>query len=157
MGWTAAMMIGSTLLSAAGTQQAGKAEQAQLDYQARQTEADAQSEREYGVVQASKIRKAGQRQLSETRANFSASGVDVNSGTPQTVNRALMQDIEEDALNSILDSNRRAQKLEAQAQGYRAGSSNVGTATTINTGATLLQGGARALGGWRGVGYANSN
>lgn len=157
MGWTAAMMIGSTLLSAAGTQQAGKAQQAQLDYQADQAQADAQAEREYGQVQASKIRKAGQQQISATRANFASSGVDVSQGTPQSVNRQLMQDIEEDALNTILDSNRRSKQLEAQAQGYRAGVQNVGTATRINTGATLLQGGARALGGWRGVGYANSN
>lgn len=149
MGWSAALMVGSTLLSAGGAYQSGKAQQAQLDYQARQAEADAKAEREYGQVQAAKIRKAGAKQLSETRASYAASGVDVNVGTPQTVNRAIMQDIEEDALNTILDSNRQAAKLEAQAQGYRAGSTNVGTATTINTGATLLSGASRVYGNWK--------
>lgn len=149
MGWAAVGYAAMTALSAAGTQQSGKAQQAQLDYQADQADADARAEREYGQVQAQKIRRAGQRQLSATRANFASSGVDVNSGTPQTVNRALMQDVEEDALNTILDSSRRAQKLEAQAQGYRAGSTNVGNATTINTGATLLSGANRVYGAWK--------
>lgn len=149
MGWGAGLMIGSTLLSASGTQQAGRAQQAQLNYQAQQAEADARAEREYGQVQAQKIRKAGARQLAETRASFASSGVDVNVGTPQTVNRAIMQDVEEDALNAILDSNRQADRLQAQAQGYRAGVTNVGNATRINTASTLLSGASQAYGNWR--------
>lgn len=149
MGWTAAMMLGGTLLSAAGGYQEGKAQQAQYKYQAAQAEADAQAEREAGQVAAQKIRKAGARQLSETKASYAASGVDVTTGTPQSVNRAIMQDIEEDALNAILDSNRKADRLKAQAQGYQSSASSTGTATTINTGATLLSGGAKAYGAWK--------
>lgn len=149
MGWAqAVMMVGSTLLSAAGDVQSGKAQSAQYEYQARQAEADAEAEREYGITQAQKIRKAGARQLAETRASYAASGVDVNVGTPQSVNRAITQDIEEDALNAILDGDYRSQKLKAQAQSYRAGASTASSASTINAGATLLGGGAKAYGAY---------
>ena len=71
MGWGQAIAMGvSTLLSASGERQAGKAQSAQYEYQARQAEADAQAEREYGITQAQKIRKAGARQLAETRASY---------------------------------------------------------------------------------------
>lgn len=149
MGWGQAIAMGvSTLLSASGERQAGKAQSAQYEYQARQAEADAQAEREYGITQAQKIRKAGARQLAETRASYAASGVDVNVGTPQDVNRAITQDIEEDALSAILDGDYRSQRLKAQAQAYRSGASTASTASTINAGSTLLSGGAKAYGAY---------
>lgn len=149
MGWVqAGLMIASTVMSAAGDRQAGKAQSAQYQYQAEQAEADAQAEREYGINQAAKIRKAGARQLAETRASYAASGVDVTQGTPQTVNRAITQDIEEDALNAMLDGDYRAKKLIAQSQSYSASSQNALTASRINTAGTLMEGGYRLSKGY---------
>ena len=142
--------VGSTLLGAYGQIQAGKQEQAWANYQAKQSEADANAERGAARVEAERIRKAGKRAQAEADAALAASGVDVSGeGTPVKINQEIKKNAEQDALLTIVGGNDRAKRLEADATASRIRGSQAASASRINAAGTLLGGAYDAASGWK--------
>lgn len=63
-----------------------------------------------GAMTADILRKKGKQAVSSARAQYGASGIDVNSGTAQVVQKEITQNAEMDALTAILQS-----KIESRA------------------------------------------
>jgi hypothetical protein len=142
--------IGATLVGAYGQYQAGKQQAEWANYQAKQTEADAQAEVGAARVEAERIRKAGKRALAEANAALAGSGVDVNgAGTPVVINQEIARGSEEDALLTIVGGKDRAARLMAEAAATRAQGQQAKTASLINATGTLLSGSYQAASGWR--------
>ena len=140
-----------TAISAFGTLQAGSAQKSQYEYQAKQANIDARNEASAAKVRADKIRKAAIQEQGAARANLAASGVDVNAGTSVEINRKIGQNSEEDALVEILNGDTSASRLRDQARNYKTAGKNASQASFLNSGSTLLQGGAQVYSGWRDI------
>lgn len=131
-----AFLVGSTALSAINQINQGNQQKKYYDYQAAQSEADAQAARELGEVQAEKIRKAGAGQQSEARAALAASGVEVTAGTPLKIYQEIDRRAEDDAHQAILSGGRQGNRYVSEARGSRmagevARSSGYGRASSV--------------------------
>ena len=113
MAWVA---IAAAVISAAQQYKQGQQAKAMGDWQQRQYAADAQAEREAGIVRANQIRKQGAREQSTARAALAGSGVDTGSGTPIRIEGEIARNTEEEALNEILYGSRKGTRLEQEGQ-----------------------------------------
>jgi len=138
-----------TAVSVLGSIQQGRQESAYAEYQAKQTEADAVAERSAAQIHAEKIRKAARLTQGEANASLAASGVDVGSGSAALINKSIGQNAEEDALTAILEGNRKADRMDAQGEGYKITGQNAKTASYYNAGGSLLAGGYQIAKGWK--------
>lgn len=142
------LMAGATAFSAVSSITRGQEEKNYRDYQAAQASADAQAEREYGVIQAAKTRRAGRAQQSEARAALSASGVEVGAGTPVLIQQEIDRRAEEDALQQILYGTRKGARLDQEAQGMRIAGDRARSGGYRGAVGSILGGGAEIADGW---------
>jgi hypothetical protein len=84
--------------------------------EARRALVDAAAYRDTSQIQAFKIRRQGGDVVSQARAAYGASNVNVNTGTAADVQVEIGKRANEDALNAILLGERQAQRLEDQAE-----------------------------------------
>jgi hypothetical protein len=143
------LAIGSTAFNAMGKIQEGQQKKQLYDYQAAQADADAQAEREMGMVRADKVRKAGQRTQSEATAALAASGVEVGAGTPLKIFEEIGADSEEAALQEILYGTRKGARLEQEAQLGRMAGRNARAEGYSGAVGSILSGGAAIAKGWK--------
>jgi hypothetical protein len=97
-------------------------------------------------VRAGKVRKAGRLVTSQARAAYGASGVEVDHGTPATVQGSIRRNVEEDALTELLTGKRRATVLRTQGAGDRLAGENAERAGYMGAATSLLQGAASYAG-----------
>lgn len=142
--------IASTAFSAVSQINQGRQEQKFRNYQADQAQADAQAEREVGMIKADKTRKAGRAQQSEARAALAASGVEVGAGTPLLIEGEIARSAEEDALQEMLYGSRKGTRLDTEAQGFRMAGENAAAAGRTKAIGSVLAGGKSLMSpGWR--------
>lgn len=91
---------------------------------ARMQRQDARSERAYGQSKAGRIRQAGEAELGAARASAAASGVKVGSGSVLMAEKQIVQNVEQDALSSILTGNNRAASLDESARYHQTAGFN---------------------------------
>jgi hypothetical protein len=91
---------------------------------ARMLRAEAAGERASAAQRAERIRKAGARELGQSRAGAAASGVKLTSESVLEAERQLTQNVEQDALLTILSGNNRARVGELSADYVQAGAIN---------------------------------
>jgi hypothetical protein len=118
------------------------AQAGQLDYQAK-------VERDAGLKTAEIIRRAGRRQVGAGNAAYAAAGVQVGAGSAAEVERQTMIDVEHDAYQSILQGERRAIGLEADAKISRISGRAQEHAGYVRAASTLLQTGYGAYTKWQ--------
>lgn len=85
-----------------------------MQSRAARTDADAASAE--GRARAKRIRTAGQAEVGRSRVDAIGAGVSVNSGSALEAERQIVQNVEQDALSSIVTGNSRASALRAQGQ-----------------------------------------
>jgi hypothetical protein len=136
------LTVASTAFSAMNQISQGNQQKKYADFQANQAMADAQAEREAGMVRADQVRKAGKSQQSEAKASLAAGGVEVGAGTALTIDQDIYQSSEERAMQEILYGRRSGERLEQEAAGFRAAGRNARTAGYGRAGASILSSGA---------------
>jgi len=142
--------IASSAFSAVSQINQGRQQQKFANYQAEQAQADAQAEREVGMIKADKTRKAGRAQQSEARAALAASGVEVGAGTPLLIEGEIVRSAEEDALQEMLYGSRRGTRLDTEAQASRMAGENAAAAGVRGAVGSVLSTGAQLMApGWR--------
>ena len=92
--------------NAFGSVKTGNQQGAYYNYNADIAAADAQQQKELGVVQADRVRTAAKYVKGTARAGYGASGVDVNSGSSADVQQHITSASEQDAWQSILTGQR---------------------------------------------------
>lgn len=138
------MVLASGALKAVGSIVEGNQGGKHLEYQAAQSLADADVERQIGALRAGKVRKAGGVVSAEAMAAQGASGSSVNSGSALAVREYIDRGAESDALMAILEGHGRARSLEATAAGYRAQGSRAIAAGYAGAGGSILSAAAKA-------------
>jgi hypothetical protein len=132
----------STGFTAQAQSTAGANQKALADTQAAQlvyTGSVAQSD---ALVQAQLIRKQAGRDIGTANTVAAASGVVVDEGSSSEVDRHIYQGSEHDAYTAILNGDRQAQNLNAQAAYTRQGGANAEAAGNQQAAGTVLQGAA---------------
>ncbi len=124
--------------------------------EARRALVDAAAFRDNAEIQAFKIRRQGGDVVSQARAAYGASGVDVNKGTALDVQTEIGRRADEDSFNAILYGERNAQRQEDvaaasmnEAAQFGVASKNAGKTAERNAIGALLSGGASAWSKWQ--------
>jgi hypothetical protein len=121
MGWLALVGQGVSMLGGAANERK----------QRRADESYAIDVENAAEEQAQKIRKAGRRAVGQARAAVGASGVAVDSGSPELALEELARESEADAFNTILTGKR-------QGKAIRQGSKINADMNTVNSASGLL-------------------
>lgn len=140
---TAGILIVSALGTGASmyaTDTAAKQQEANLKFQAAQSEADAKAEAGAAQVEAERIRKQAKSKRSQAVAAAAASGIDVNSPTALKIDKDITAANEEDALLTILQGSDRAKRLNQQAAADRLSASSTRLGAKLENTGTLLSG-----------------
>ncbi|EML1595537.1 hypothetical protein [Burkholderia seminalis] len=147
---TAALSIGGTLMSAAGSVQQGNAQRDAANFEAQQQLMQADSTQAMGYQQAKRIREQGQTTTGQATAALAASGVNVGTGTSNDVRQHIEQNTETDALNTILSADNKATSLRQQAAMTAASGQAAQRAGNLGAvGSVLQMGSLAARGGWK--------
>lgn len=148
MSW---VMTGVAVYNAAGQIQAGNMADKQAQLQAMQSEWMAEQAHQDGLKQAAIIRRAGARQVSESNAAYAGAGVAVGSGSALDLERQTMREVQQDAFQAILSSDRQARGLELEAVNYRTQGTMAKTAGRVNAATSLMSSYANGMkaSGWR--------
>lgn len=111
----------------------------------------AQQEQESALQTAGIIRRAGQRQVGQTKGSIAASGVKVDEGSAAELTQQIAHDSEMDAFQALLEGGRRSRALGVEAVGARAQGAAAKAAGYVNATGTLLGGFNSSLkaNGWR--------
>ena len=128
-------------LSGMASYQQAKAQNAALEYNAKQAEDEADQTIRSGRLEEQKIRRETAQQIGEQRANAAASGVDPNVGSAVDQQATTKQFGEYDALTTRFNAQRQAAALQEQANLYRSSTVNpllAGLTSTLSTGLTTL-------------------
>lgn len=141
----AALLIGSTAVSAMGAVQQGEQAAAMGNYQNAQAKADAEAAQGEAKLRAQQIREAGKRQKSAATAASAASGVSVSDGTAELINNQIDQGAEQDALTTILSGGNTARRIKAQGEFAKTQGENARTAGYLSA----MGVGMKAASGWR--------
>lgn len=129
----------------AGVSVAGQLAQGQAQRRAANADAQAQElaaaqERDAAMVEAARIRKAGERTAGTARAQLAASGIDVGSGTAVVIDQNITQDANTDAEYTLLTGERRGRAYDASAAQSRARGKNAVAGSVLGSVTTGLQG-----------------
>lgn len=150
MAWVPlAATAASTLLSMQGQQQSAENQAAWANYNAAQTEADADAMQSAAIVEAGKIRKQAKAVRGEATAAMAGSGVDVNSGTAVQIDKNIVQGSEEDSWLAAFNGTANANRLRTQAHADRISAGQTMSANATNQQATLLSSAGSMYGGWK--------
>ena len=134
------MMAISTGVSVVGQLQQGQAARAAANAEARQQEIAAAQERDAAMVEAARIRKAGERTAGAARAQLAASGIDVGSGTAVVIDEDITRGAYTDAEYTLLTGNRRGRAMDYSAAQSRARGKSAVTSSMLGSVTTGLQG-----------------
>ena len=162
---TTMLLIGSTVMGAAGAVQQGKAEQASANYSAKVADMNAKiAERqardavERGQQEEQQQRMKTSQIIGQQKAAMAANGVDLGFGSPldTLVDTATMGEL--DALTIRANTYREERDIRqqganstAQASALRAGGSNARAAGNMSAFGTILGGGSKAYSNYRQV------
>jgi hypothetical protein len=128
----------------------GNQQQDYATYQADIAAADAQQQKELGVVQADRTRTAAKYVKGTARAGYGASGVDVNSGSSADVQQHITSASEQDAWQQILTGNRAYNSGMNSAAAMRVAGANAAQAGYAGAAKSLMGGVANdVLQGWK--------
>ena len=129
----------SVAVSAYGAIQQGRAVQQASESDAQQAEIYAAEARDEAQQEAADIRKGGRIVASASRAAFAGSGVRLDvGGTPDVVEKQIVEDSEEDAAMSILTGERRARSARQQAELSRSSARNASRSAFLSASGTAL-------------------
>lgn len=138
----AAVKFGGALFQGRADKMNGNTQAMSLDYQGDQEE-------EAAMQQADIIRRARDYSVARADAAYAASGVKVGTGSAAEVDRHIVNDATHDAYTEILNGQKRANQLRANAKIAAAGG-QVQAAQAIGQGtASALQSGYQGYAGWR--------
>lgn len=162
---TTMLMIGSTLMGAAGAVQEGRAAQASANYSAKVADMNAKiSERqardavERGQQEEQQQRMKTSQVIGQQKAAMAANGVDLGFGSPldTLVDTATIGEL--DALTIRTNTYREERDIRqqganntAQASAFRAEGANARKAGSMSAFGTILGGGARAYSNYKQV------
>lgn len=153
MAWLALVaQAGGAVLNAQGTKAAANAQADALDEQATQDNETANLTQDSGYQAARRIRTQGQTNIGAANASLAASGVDVNSSTANDIRTKITQNAEDDALNTILNTDNRATNQRLQA-GFEENAAldarKAGQTALAKSALSSLAGGAQSSSGWK--------
>jgi hypothetical protein len=138
----AAVKFGGALLQGRSDKMNANTQAMSLDYQAGQEE-------EAAMQQADIIRRARDYSVARADAAYAASGVKVGVGSAAEVDRHILNDATHDVYAEILNGQKRANQLRANAKIAAAGG-QAQAAQAIGQGtASALQSGYQAYSGWQ--------
>lgn len=140
---------GASLLSGAGAIVSGVQQKKMADYQAAQSQADADAAASAARVEAAKIRKAGESQAARASAAYGASGVDTGAGSALRITSDIVGNAEEDAYLTTVNGVNSAARYNAQAQAASISGSNALTSGAIKGAGSLLEGGSKIYTAWK--------
>lgn len=157
MGFAAALApvfsIASTALSFLGQQGESSAvyagQKAELEYQMKQEATEAANKRIAAQSEAEKIRKAADKQRKAARSAFAVAGVDVDKGTPNTINDDIFNAGEEDALTTIINGNLSARANEDNYAAYGTQKSGLRKGNKYGGASALLSIGSGVASNWK--------
>lgn len=129
----------------AGVSVVGQLAQGQAQKRAANADAAAQDlaaaqERDAAMVEAKRIRAAGDRASGAARAQLAASGIDVGSGTAVVIDQTVTQDAYTDAEYTLLTGERRGRAYNASAAQSRARGKGAVAGSVLGAVSTGLQG-----------------
>jgi len=130
-------MIGG-IVKAVGNRYDAYEQQKELKYLASLRERSAEDALAMGQIKAKLVRTAGRRFLGETRADYAASGVMVDTGSTAAVESDISRNVERDALLTIYQSQVDAAALRAEAKQLRRNATNTQVKATFENIATVL-------------------
>lgn len=135
-------IAGGTVLSVAGQAAQAEAQAGAQEFSANVQEENAQIASAQAQEEANRIRTDRDRRIGRARAQYAASGVLTNTGSPLAILSDIAEEAELDALTVKYQGSLRSRDSRNQAAVDRAGASNTRTAGAISAGASLLSGGA---------------
>jgi hypothetical protein len=142
-------LIAAATTSAVGSYQQGREQKAGYEFGAQQDEADAIAAREQGEVRADAIRADAVRVKSSATAQYAASGVQLDSGSPMVVMKDIAFRAESDALQEILLGSRQGARLEQDASLKRQAGMRAEMAGKRAALGSLLSAGSKLGSGWK--------
>lgn len=137
---SAVLMALSTGVSVAGQLSQGRAQQRAANADAAAQDIAAAQERDAAMVEAKRIRAAGDRASGAARAQLAASGVDVGSGTAVVIDQEITQGAETDAEYMLLTGDRRGRAYNTAAAQSRARGKGAVAGSVLGAVSTGLQG-----------------
>lgn len=153
-----AAQIGGLGLSVLGQYQAGQAEAATMEANARNAEIEAKSLQESGKAESLKLSRERRQMLGTQASMFGAAGVDLSSGSPLDVMARTASSYEEDLQNLGYSTDAKAASKMYQSSIYDWAAPQRRNAAVINSMGTLLgglssMGRVRKYGSYTGYGY----
>lgn len=139
MGVETALIVG-TALSAGSALYSGYQAREQGQYEQAQADADAQAAIGAGKVEAERIRKITKQRQAAARAALASSGVSVDVGSGEEVQRDILQAGEQDALTAILSGRNTGQRLRAEGAGAASRGQQELFGSVLGAGGALAQG-----------------
>ena len=139
------LMVAGTAVSAFGQYQAGQAQKAAANYNARVQEAQAIQQDMENRENIRRERKAGQGFLSSQRQKLGASGVVIQTGSPLEVLGRTAGELELRAQDAARAGRSNLQYGLSQAQMTKWEGKQAATAATLGSAGTLLQGTGQAI------------
>lgn len=146
MAWVA---VAAAAVSALGSIKQGNEAKTAANYNAAQTQADANANTAAAKVQAQRIRKMGYQQASQANAAYGASGVETSAGTTARVTSDIVGDADEDAYTTVINGVNSSNRMRSQAQADRISGNNAQQAGMMGAGGSLLSAGSRVYSGWK--------
>lgn len=149
------LLLGGAMFGTAvsGFQQAAAMEEAGIA-QGRALAQQAGQEQDAANAEAQARREAARLRQGEASAALAAAGVSVDAGTPLVIAEDIWRQSESDALNTIINGNRRAGYLQDEGVAAAKAAKDQANATRVQTVGSVIQMGASAMtaGGWRSAG-----
>jgi len=153
MAWLALVaQAGGAVVNAQGEKQAANAQAEQLTMQSNQDNQTADQTQAAGYQAAQRIRTQGKSNVGAATASLAASGVDVSQGTANDIRTKITQNAEQDAVNTILNSDSKASNQRLQAYYEQQGAADAlkaGRTALAKTALSALAGGAKTTSGWK--------
>lgn len=137
---TAALLVASTAMSAAGSIASGAASKAAAQSEALQMEEAAKDARLQGQQEANTIRENSERIAARNRALRAVSGLDSSSGSFLAIQSEVKTTGESDAANAEYNANSQAGRYELQARSTRAAGNSAYITGLFGAGTSLLSG-----------------
>ncbi len=149
MGVETALIVG-TVVSAASAISSGQQQKKIANYQAKQAEADANTEQQAAEIRAEKVRERARRIAASARAATAASGLSLDSETANQINQDIIKRGELDALVGVDDAGDAASRLREQATALRIKGKSEQTAGYAQAAGTALSNYTAYKSGWYG-------
>lgn len=134
------MISPSTVVQAAGKTLKAFSDYSQAKSNIKQLQADADQVVSFGKLEASRIRRDGQRVISDSVADLANSNLDISGSNSQAILDTAKFNIEDTAFGQIFKSNNEAEALRQQARQARQAQRAGLVGSVMDIGATVLKG-----------------